>query len=130
MADYTVTNLREVPDVAAEQGAKGFEARFARKSLEAEDIGLCLQTIAPGERAPFAHRHNQAEEVYVVLSGGGKVHFEGGEQKDLSPLDAVRVAPGVVRSFSAGPDGIEYLALGPHYEKDGEMVQDFWEGGG
>lgn len=45
---------------------------------------------------------------------------------ELQPLDAVRVSPGVTRSFEAGPDGLHVLIFGPHVESDGEMVQDFW----
>jgi hypothetical protein len=48
------------------------------------------------------------------------------EMVELGPLDAVRVSPGVARSFEAGADGLEVLVFGPHGEGDGEMVQDFW----
>ena len=41
-------------------------------------------------------------------------------------MDALRVAPGVVRQFEAGPDGLEYLVFGAHHEKDGEMLNDWW----
>ena len=48
---------------------------------------------------------------------------------DLSPLDAVRVSPGVARAFEAGSDGLEVLIFGPHVEGDGETVPDFWGSG-
>jgi hypothetical protein len=41
-------------------------------------------------------------------------------------LDAVRVAPGVARAFEAGPEGLEFIAFGPHYDADGEAVDDNW----
>ena len=42
-------------------------------------------------------------------------------------LDAVRVAPGVMRSFEAGSDGdASMLAFGAHHEGDGEIVQGWW----
>jgi hypothetical protein len=47
-----------------------------------------------------------------------------------APLDAVRVSPGVARSFDAGPEGLEVLIFGPRVEGDGETVADFWWGGG
>jgi hypothetical protein len=31
-----------------------------------------------------------------------------------------------VRSFQAGPDGLEVLIFGPHVESDSELVHDFW----
>jgi hypothetical protein len=46
---------------------------------------------------------------------------------ELAPLDAVRVSPGVVRGFAAGPDGLEVLVFGPHVEADSELVHDFWD---
>ena len=45
---------------------------------------------------------------------------------DLAPLDAVRVSPGVTRTFEAGSRGLEVLIVGPHVESDGEIVPDFW----
>ncbi len=35
------------------------------------------------------------------------------------------VALEVVRSFAAGPDGLELLVFGPRQEGDAEIVQDF-----
>jgi hypothetical protein len=41
-------------------------------------------------------------------------------------LDAIRIAPEVVRAFEAGPDGLEFLVFGPHHGADGERVDDPW----
>ena len=74
MSDYTIKNLREVDDAAAGRDLSQVqEARFAMGALEAEATGLCLQRVKPGKRQAFAHRHDQAEEVYVVLAGRGRV---------------------------------------------------------
>ena len=129
MSDYTIKNLREVDDLAA-GGDLGEvqEARFARGALDAETIGLCLQRVKPGKRQAFAHRHEQAEEVYVVLSGSGRVKLDD-EARDIGPLDAIRVAPGVIRAFEASDDGLELLVFGPHHPGDGEIIQDdVWTG--
>jgi uncharacterized cupin superfamily protein len=64
---YTKKNLREVEDVAAARGADGFEAHFATGDLGCETTGFALETLGPGKRSPFKHRHENAEEVYVVL---------------------------------------------------------------
>jgi hypothetical protein len=45
---------------------------------------------------------------------------------ELGPLDVVRVAPGSVRAFEGGPDGIELLAFGPYGTTDGELVPEWW----
>jgi hypothetical protein len=48
------------------------------------------------------------------------------ELVELEPYDALRVSPGVARGLEAGDDGLEVLIFGPHVEKDGEVVSDFW----
>jgi mannose-6-phosphate isomerase-like protein (cupin superfamily) len=80
--------------------------------------------VKPGQREAFAHRHRTAEEIYVVLAGTGRVKLDE-ELVELAPLDAVRVSPGVARSFEAGPDGLHVLIFGPHVESDGEIVHNF-----
>ena len=45
------------------------EARFCNGDLEAEDTGVSLFMLKPGKRQPFGHKHDEAEEVYVVMRG-------------------------------------------------------------
>jgi mannose-6-phosphate isomerase-like protein (cupin superfamily) len=124
--NYAIKNLREVDDSAAAHGfSETQEARFAREDLGAEATGLSHQIVRPGKRHAFAHRHRQAEEVYVVLSGSGRVKLDD-DLVEVGPLDAIRVAPAVARAFEAGPDGLEFLAFGPHYDGDGGPVDDSW----
>ena len=75
--DYTIKNLRDVEDVAAGQGFGEFqEARFAHGDLDAEQVGISLQRVKPGKRHAFAHRHNEVEEIYVVVAGSGGVKLD------------------------------------------------------
>ena len=76
-------------------------------------------------RQPFGHKHDKAEEVYVVIAGSGRVKLDD-EIVDLGKHDAVRVAPGVMRSFEAGSNGMEMLAFGARHDNDGEVVQGWW----
>jgi mannose-6-phosphate isomerase-like protein (cupin superfamily) len=123
---YAKKNLRVVEDMAVKHGlSKSQEARFPRADLGAEQTGVNYLIIKPGQREAFAHRHGKAEEIYVVLAGSGRVKLDD-ELVDLTALDAVRVSPGVTRSFEAGRDGLEVLVFGPHVEGDGEIVHDFW----
>jgi mannose-6-phosphate isomerase-like protein (cupin superfamily) len=122
---YTLINLDDVEDAAPGNGfGERWEARVAREPLAAEQTGVTHFRLRPGKRSPFAHRHRDAEEVYVILAGSGKVKL-GDELTDVRPLDSIRVAPEVVRAFEAGPDGLEFIAFGPHHA-DGEPVDDPW----
>lgn len=123
---YAKKNLRDIEDMAIKHGlSDSQEARFLRADLGAEQTGVNYLIIKPGQREAFAHRHRQAEEIYVVMAGSGRVKLDD-ELVDLTSLDAVRVSPGVTRSFEAGGDGLEVLVFGPHVEGDGEIVHDFW----
>jgi mannose-6-phosphate isomerase-like protein (cupin superfamily) len=125
---FTIKNLREVEDMAAAQGlGEVQEARFAHGDLEAEQTGVSLQRVKPGKRHAIAHRHKQAEEVYVVISGSGRIKLDD-QVEEIGPLDAIRVGPSVIRSFEAGDEGLELLAFGPRAQGDAEIVQDFsWD---
>jgi len=126
MADYTKKNLREVEDAAVKHGFGETQmARFAGADLDCEKIGLALEGVKPGKRQAFGHRHEEDEEVYVIIDGSGRMRL-GEDVIDVSPLDAIRVAPGVMRAFEAGPDGLQLLAFGSHHEGDGEIDPGFW----
>ena len=123
---FTKLNLEAVDDAAPANGfGDRWEARVARQALAAERTGVSFFRLLPGKRSPFTHRHTDAEEVYVVLGGSGRVKLDG-ELLDVGPLDCIRVAPTTARAFEAGPDGLEFLAFGAHHPGDGEPVQDPW----
>jgi quercetin dioxygenase-like cupin family protein len=122
---YTHLNLEEVEDAAPANGfGERWEARVARSDLGAERTGVTHFRLRPGKRSPFVHRHREAEEVYVVLRGAGWVKL-GDEVREVAELDAIRIAPELPRAFEAGPDGLEFIAFGPHHA-DGEPVDDDW----
>jgi mannose-6-phosphate isomerase-like protein (cupin superfamily) len=127
--NYTVKNLDEVEDSAPKFGfGDKQEAHFAYGALDAEQTGFAFHRVKPGQRQGFAHRHEAAEEVYVILSGSGRVKLDD-DVVELKRLDAVRVAPAVARAFEADGDGLEILAFGPRHEGDGELLRDpsFWD---
>jgi mannose-6-phosphate isomerase-like protein (cupin superfamily) len=124
---HTIKNLRDVKDIAPDHGfAEVQEARFPREDLDAESTGLAYHVVKPGKRQAFAHRHENAEEIYVVLEGAGRLKLDD-EIIDVAELDAIRIAPPVARAFEAGDDGLRLLVFGPRHEKDGEILkEDFW----
>jgi mannose-6-phosphate isomerase-like protein (cupin superfamily) len=123
---YTLKNLAEVADSAPKFGlAEVQQAHFANDELSAEGTGVSYHRLRPGKRQGFAHRHENAEEIYVVLAGSGRVKLDG-EIVPIEKLDALRVAPQVIRGFEAGPDGLDLLAFGPRHDGDGEVLAGWW----
>jgi mannose-6-phosphate isomerase-like protein (cupin superfamily) len=128
MANYTKTNLRadvenQAPkfDMPAEM-----EARFARRALGGETLGLTLMTLAPNFRIPFGHKHSGQEEVYVVVRGSARIKVMD-EIVDVAEWDAIRFDKNTMRDVEAGPDGVEYLAFGAGEDpRDAEMVPNWW----
>ncbi|MCW3030327.1 MAG: cupin protein [Solirubrobacterales bacterium] len=120
-------NLTETVDSAPQFGLEEIgEAHFAREELDAQTTGFSFHVLRPGKRQPFGHRHDRAEEVYVVVSGGGRMRLDD-EVIEISELDAIRVEPSVLRAFEAGGDGLSVLAFGARHDKDGEVVNGFWK---
>jgi uncharacterized cupin superfamily protein len=123
---HTIVNLADVEDAAPSNGfGDRWEARVARAALDAEQTGVTYFRLRAGKRSPFAHRHKQAEEVYVILGGSGQVKLDD-QLIPIRALDTLRVAPAVARAFEAGPDGLDFLAFGAHHPSDGEPVDDPW----
>jgi mannose-6-phosphate isomerase-like protein (cupin superfamily) len=126
MTDYAITNIKELDDSAKQFGlSPDIEARFGRKALDAQKGGFSYQRLAADFRQPFGHRHEEQEEIYVVVSGSGKVKL-GDEIVDVTQWDAIRVAPQTKRAFEAGSEGLELLVFGAGPTGDAETIDDFW----
>lgn len=123
---FTIGNLDEMEDLAAKRRPDGpQQVRLAGGDLELSQCGMAHHRLKPDRRQLFGHKHDRAEEVYVVIAGSGRVKLDD-EIREIGHLDAVRVGPEVTRSFEAGPDGLEFLAFGASYPGDGEIVRDWW----
>jgi mannose-6-phosphate isomerase-like protein (cupin superfamily) len=125
-APFTHKKLTDVKDSAPEFGMEDVqEARFAKQDLEAEKTGVSHHRLKPNQRTPFGHRHEEAEEVYVVIGGSGRIKLDD-EIVEVERLDAIRVSPEVIRAFEAGPGGIEVIAMGARHDGDGEVIPGWW----
>jgi mannose-6-phosphate isomerase-like protein (cupin superfamily) len=101
------------------------EARFAKGDLETEDTGFSFHRLKPGKRQPFGHKHENAEEVYVIVRGDGLFKLDD-EIIEVETLDAIRVSPEVTRAFEAGDEGLEVIVFGPRKDGDGSLDHEFW----
>jgi mannose-6-phosphate isomerase-like protein (cupin superfamily) len=123
---FAIVNLKELEDSVSAR-VPGIEGRFGRSSLASEHLGISHFRYAPGFRATNGHHHGEQEEAYIVVGGSGRILLDG-EVHDLRLWDVVRVGPAAVRAIEAGPDGIEFVAVGSDRPEggDGHQVPVEW----
>ena len=102
-----------------------------RRDLGVSTFGLNAIVLQPGERGRI-HAHEHQEEVYLVLEGTLTLVIEG-EERELGPYDAARVAPAVRRQLvNGGNERLVVLAIGgatPHDGRDGRAWERWDEPG-
>lgn len=126
MSSWAKRNFAEIE--GRNIGDSGVHAVFARKELDSPELGVSRFTFPPGERFPFAHRHGQQHESYVIVTGSGRIKLDD-EIVELAPWDVLRVDPEVTRQIEAGPDGLDLICIGGNRPEggDGERVEGFWD---
>ncbi len=120
MTDYAIKNLLDIDD---DFEGPEVEARFSRKYLDSDHLGVSLFRYAPDKKATDGHHHEVQEEAYIVIGGTGWLRLDD-ERIELRTMDVVRVAPHVVRAFEAGPGGLEIIAVGADKPEGGDGVRD------
>lgn len=125
MEDWTRTNLESLPDRSPEDVR--IRWLFARPRMRSRDLGVSRFTYEPGARMPWGHRHREQEEAYVVVAGSGRAKLDD-TIVELATWDVLRVAPAVMRSFEAGPDGMDLICIGSRLPEGGDTTRDpgFW----
>jgi mannose-6-phosphate isomerase-like protein (cupin superfamily) len=125
---YTLKNLKQIENSAAKFGYEpALEARFGSTALELKHAGLSYQRLGPNYRIPFGHRHNEQGEIYIVVSGSGRMKLDD-EVVELRQWDAIRVSAATTRNFEAGSEGAELIAFGaPGPNRfDADVLPDWW----
>lgn len=92
--------------------------------LGCENVGLRVWYLEPGESIVY-HRHREQEEVYLPLSGPGRMRIDG-ERLTVGEGEAVRVPPETPRGMVNDDDRRHvWLAIGaPPVEDDGIYEDD------
>lgn len=77
---------------------------------------LAEATLRAGQ-CTRAHFHPQAEEIYYILKGRGRLRIEG-EERDVVPGDAIAIPPGTLHQISQqGVEDLIFLCCcAPGYE--------------
>jgi len=71
-----------------------------RDDIKLTSLGMGFARLAAGKGYTFLHKHENQEEIYIVLNGKGVIYLDG-ELIDLNPGDVVRVNPEVYRAIKA-----------------------------
>jgi mannose-6-phosphate isomerase-like protein (cupin superfamily) len=107
MSSYAVKEIDEMEAV--------FRGAFkrARAELGVESFGMqVIDMPANYERYPeHDHTHDNQEEVFLVMRGGGEIEIEG-ERFPLDDNHVARVGPETKRKIWPGPEGIRLVVLG------------------
>jgi quercetin dioxygenase-like cupin family protein len=126
MPNWTRKNFNALRDVSPPDVP--IQWRFARTALESPELGVSRFTYEPGARMPWGHRHREQEELYVIVAGSGRARLDH-EVIEIDTWDVLRVAPAVIRSFEAGPEGLDVICVGGRKPggPDSERFPDFWD---
>jgi quercetin dioxygenase-like cupin family protein len=120
MPEWTKKNFGRLRDKSPRDAP--MQWKMARDALGSPELGVSRFTYEPGARMPWGHRHREQEEAYVVVAGWGRVRLDD-EVRDIRQWDVIRVAPEVIRTFEAGPDGLELIAIGGPKPEGGDGVR-------
>ncbi len=125
MSNYTIKNLKEIEDAAERFGLAPNRGAVRARRARGRERRALVPALAPNFRQPFGHRHEQQEEVYVLVGCNARVKIDD-EVQELKPWDALRVAPGTMRCFEGGPDGAEIIVFGAGVRDQAEAVPGWW----
>lgn len=131
MADYTIKQLEEVPDVLGDYPG---EMRMFTGPLECEQVAFTHRRMPPdtGGKGSYGHAHPDppVEEVYYVVSG--TLSFKVGDDKfEAGPGTAVKVPGPAARSVHNETDEDAHLVIvsqrttGDPAENTA-FTEDFW----
>ena len=122
MTNFTIINLKDLEDMAPKHGHSDMmQSRFASKDLELKESGLGYQILSANAKLPFKHKHKMQEEVFLILSGTGKMILDQ-ETIKVKPLDVIRVGADVVRSLKADNKELAFVIFGAPATKDTDYI--------
>jgi mannose-6-phosphate isomerase-like protein (cupin superfamily) len=76
---------------------------FLRSVLGSAGLEMSLNVVLPGKGIPFLHKHQQNDEVYVVVGGQGQFLIDG-QCIDVKEGSVVRVSPQAARAWRNNSD--------------------------
>jgi mannose-6-phosphate isomerase-like protein (cupin superfamily) len=81
---------------------------FLRSLLGTSGLEMSLNVVPPGKGIPFLHRHQQNDEVYVVVGGRGQFLVDG-RCIDVAEGSVLRISPPTARAWRNHSDAPLYF---------------------
>jgi mannose-6-phosphate isomerase-like protein (cupin superfamily) len=94
----------ERPDVPVPARGKLFLSTL----LESPGLEISLNVLLRGKAVPFLHRHEQNEEVYIIVGGRGQFLVDG-EYIDVAEGSVLRIGPAAARAWRNHTDAPFYF---------------------
>jgi len=116
-----VRNIDEVSAFTTKDGSEIRELLAHRNSCIRNQSLAEARLPTGGATAP--HYHAQAEEIYYILEGRGRMHL-GAESRDVGPGDAIAIPPGAVHAIeNLGSTTLKFLCCcAPPYEHEDTIM--------
>ncbi len=76
---------------------------FLREFLGSAGLEMSLNVVPPGKGIPFLHRHQENDEVYVVVGGRGQFLVDG-EPINVEEGSVLRITPQGARAWRNNSD--------------------------
>jgi uncharacterized cupin superfamily protein len=114
-----IVHRDDVAPLDVERAGRSYRSRRLGVAVGARTTGLRHMTIAPGQSGYPRHCHSAEEELFVFLAGAGTARV-GDEEVPVRAGHVLSRPSGttLAHSFSAGPEGLEYLAYGQRQNND------------
>lgn len=118
-----IKNLDEAPAFTTKDGSE------IRELLAYRNSAIRNQSLAEARLAVGAstreHYHPQAEEIYFITRGAGRIRIEG-ETKEVKPGDAIAIPPGKKHKlWNTGSETLHLLCCcAPCYENSDTVMTE------
>jgi len=84
---------------------------FLREFLNSAGLEMSLNVVPPGKGIPFLHRHQENDEIYVVVGGRGQFLVDG-ECIDVEEGSVLRISPQGARAWRNNSDApLHFLCI-------------------
>jgi uncharacterized cupin superfamily protein len=81
---------------------------FLQKLLGSAGLEISLNVVPPGKGIPFLHRHQQNDEIYIIVAGRGQFLVDS-ECIDVAEGSVLRMCPPAARAWRNNSDAALYF---------------------